>query len=256
MFDSSPVCERKILAIDESGSPGYTHASRHFILAGVIIRDDFIPELEESIGAVKKKYLRSENAVLHSKEILERRGSFRRLYRAPDVEFDFWTDLVACIIRPEIELSLVLVDKEKARKDRWNKQDILKWAYRTMLGRFVTDHLPGDTKGEIVAEFGSMEQSEYLLRARSYSQNYKLPACEESSNNKEKITSVSFVTKENYDVTVQVADIVATLALLSITNRHRNIQPIIEAIETLAKMERAGHQNAIETLSSVPALSR
>ena len=207
------MAEYKILSLDETGKASYKHSSRNFILSGIIIPESFKPKLDSSIRGLKKKYLGDEDIILHSRDLLRKKGPFASFRTDSDGEIRFWVELITFINNPQIDLAFVIADKEKTKKLGWNEVAILQRIYNKMLEGFVTTHLAaGSAKGKIVAE-SDPSQDKYLIQAHNRLQAIGVPSSGVTAfDYRNKLTSLSLVNKQNQDVDVQIADTLATMA--------------------------------------------
>jgi len=204
--------EYKILSLDETGKASYRHGSKNFILSGIIIPENFKPKLDSSIRGLKKKYLGDEETVLHSRDLLRKKGSFAAFRDNPEREIRFWVELISFLNNPKIEMAFVIADKSKTKKLGWNEIAILKRVYNKILDEFVGKHLSSDMKGKIIAE-SDPAQDKYLIQAHNKLQSIGIPSYGISpSEYRSKMTCLSLVNKQNFDVDVQIADTLATMA--------------------------------------------
>jgi len=182
----------KILSIDESGKASYQHESKLFILSGVLISEGFRPKLDMKIRKLKKKFFQNEELVFHSRDMSRKKGPFSIL-REPKNEIGFWAELVSILNSPEVSIIFIVSNKTKAKKSGWQPKTILKRSYLRLLELFLIQMSKDQSKGKIIAESDSSQQSQ--------SQNYR-----------QNVTSISFVQKSNLDSDVQIADALAPIA--------------------------------------------
>ncbi|MBU2539686.1 hypothetical protein KJ786_00785 [Patescibacteria group bacterium] len=201
----------KVLALDETGKASFNHLSKNFVLSGLIIPEKFKPKLDKIISKLKKKYFNDEEIVFHCRDIIRKKGSFALLREDPVKEINFWSELITPLNIKELSLAFVITDKDKAKKLGWNDIAILRKAYSKILEEFTKKHL-GCNCGKIVVE-SDPYQDKYLIEAHNRLQSIGIPSEGiTGSDYRNKITSLSLVNKQNLDVDIQMADILAVMA--------------------------------------------
>ncbi len=201
----------KVLALDETGKASFNHLSKNFVLSGLIIPEKFKPKLDRIIRKLKKKYFNDEEIVLHCRDIIRKKGSFAVLRQDPAKEINFWSDLIIPMNRKELSLAFVITDKSKAKKLGWNDVAILRKAYSKILEEFTKKHLI-NICGKIVVE-SDPYQDKFLIEAHNRLQSMGIPSEGITGTDyRNKITSLSLVNKQNLDVDIQMADILAVMA--------------------------------------------
>jgi len=243
----------KVLALDESGKASQNHASKSFVLSGLIIPEDFKEDLDLQIRILKKKHLGDEEIILHSRDMLRKKGLFSDWSSNSEKEISFWSEYIALIDNPKIVLAIVVADKEKAKKLGWNDIAILRRSYRAVLEGFAINHLDENTGGKIIAE-SEPYQDKYLLEAHNRLQGMGVPSIGLSPvEYRKKLTSLSLVNKANLDVDVQIADSFATMAdvvyqiKLGLRTNPSNVQNMmIQLINN--KMADTGNPSIFEVL--------
>jgi len=203
----------KIIALDETGKASLNHLSKTFILSGLILKESCRKDLKKQLDNLKKKYFDNENIVLHCRDILRKKGPFACLRKNSNIEKLFWQDLIKIIKKEYLFLAFVVTNKEKARKLGWNSITILRRSYNTILKEFVKNHLL-KSKGKILVE-SDPSQDKYLIEAHNRLQGIGLPSEGISATQyRQKLTSISFVNKLNFDSEIQLADTLAIMANL------------------------------------------
>jgi hypothetical protein len=205
--------EYKIIALDETGKASMNHLSKTFILSGLILKESYQKDLKIQVNDLKKKYFDDENIVLHCRDMIRNKGPFSCFRKNFDMEKSFWEDFIKIIEKEDLSLAFVITNKEKAKKLGWNSIAILRKAYNAILEEFVKNHL-AENKGKILVESDS-SQDKYLIEAHNRLQGIGLPS--EGINGSEyrqKLTSISFVNKLNFDSEIQLADTLAIMANL------------------------------------------
>jgi len=193
----------KILSIDESGQASYNHHSKLFVLSGVLIEESFRPHLDTKIKKLKKKYLKDEDIVFHSRDMARKKGPFA-IFKDQKIETLFWAELVSILNNPKISLIFIITNKQKARKLRWQPQTILHKSYFRLLELFLIQLTKDQSRGKIVAE-SDPYKDRLLIHAHVGLQSQNLTY-------RSRITSLCLVTKLNQDPDIQIADALATIA--------------------------------------------
>ncbi|MCF7820388.1 MAG: DUF3800 domain-containing protein [Candidatus Pacebacteria bacterium] len=203
----------KIIALDETGKASMNHQSKTFILSGLILKESYQKELEKEIKGLKKKYFNNNDIVLHCRDMIRKKGPFACFRKDPDMERDFWKDLINIIEKEELSLAFVVTNKEKAKKLGWNSTAILRRSYNKILEEFVKNYL-SDNKGKILVE-SDPSQDKYLIEAHNRLQGMGLPSEGISGfEYRQRVTSINFVNKLNFDSEIQLADTLAIMASL------------------------------------------
>ena len=73
-----------IMSVDESGSPIYKDYSKHFVLAGIIVDDNNIKNLQKRVFEYRQSHFRNEfvDSEIHTHDIYKSRQDFGSLNRA------------------------------------------------------------------------------------------------------------------------------------------------------------------------------
>lgn len=193
----------KILSIDETGKASYKHLSPLFILSGVLINETFKVKLDNKIRKLKTKYLNNEDIVFHSRDMARKKGPFA-IFKDKKIETSFWSEFLSIINDPKISLIFIITDKKKAKKLGWQPKTVLRRSYFRLLELFLTQLTKDQSKGKIIAE-SDPSQDKQLIEAHVSHQT-------QNQNYRQNVTSISLVTKNNFDPDVQIADALATIA--------------------------------------------
>lgn len=203
----------KLLSIDESGKAAYTHSSKIFILSGVVISEKLKTKIDTKMRKIKKKYFGNEEVVFHGRDLARHGGNFTALNEIK-TEISFWTDFVNIVNHPDISLYFVVTNKEKAKKEVWQPQTILRRSYLRIISEFAQHLKKEGFCGRIVNE-SEPQQDSLLIYAHNRLQvqgtgNGSVSAAEY----KNMITCLSLVNKSNLDIDVQIADVLAFVGRL------------------------------------------
>lgn len=233
----------KILALDETGKASFNHPSRNFILSGFILPEKLKPKLNSSIRKLKKKYFDDEEIMFHCRDMLRKKGPFSSLRENSIKELNFWSEFIVILNARFLSLAFVIADKDKARKIGWNDIAILRRSYNKMLEEFTKKHLTKNN-GKIVVE-SDPYQDKYLIEAHNRIQSLGVPSEGiTGSDYRNKITSLSLVSKLNLDVDVQMADTLAIMAdmvykmKIGIKKKPTRVQNIMKRLITRKMMDK------------------
>jgi len=193
----------KILSIDESGKASYKHQSKLFILSAVLIAENYQSKLDSQIRKLKKKFLKNENVVFHSRDMSRKKGPFS-IFKDKKIETKFWSELVSILNLPEIAFIFIIANKQKAKKLGWQPKTILEKSFFRLLELFLIQLTKDGSLGRIIAE-SDTNQDKFLINAHVKHQNQNL-------SYRKNVTSLSLVTKANQDSSIQIADALGTIA--------------------------------------------
>ena len=217
------MIDYKTLALDESGKASFNHQSKNFVLSGLILPERYKTKLAKQIVKLKKKFFEDENIVLHTRDILRKKGPFSILRNNAKKELQFWAELISIINSSYLSIAFVITDKSKAKILGWNDIAILRRAYNKMLEKFVVGHL-GASKGKIIQE-SDPYQDKYLIEAHNKLQTLGVPSEGITGPDyRKKVTCLSLVNKLNLDVDVQLSDSLAIMADLVYRMKIGNIK--------------------------------
>lgn len=243
----------KLLSLDESGKASYDHKSSLFILSGIVIPEKYKLKLDRLMRKLKKKYFKDEEIVFHSRDMYRRKGPFAILQDSKK-ELNFWSEFIAIAEDPEISLIFVIVDKQKAKYKGWQQKTILKRAYLKMLEEFANKQLKQGVSGKIIVE-SDPSQDFYLIEAHNRIQGMGTSDGTISAQEyRQKITSLSLVNKANFDVDIQIADALASIAgmiyLLNNLHKQRQMSQVEQMKKELIerKLGNTANQSVFEVL--------
>jgi hypothetical protein len=198
------------LFIDELGiaNPKATE-SKLYVLTGIAVKKDFKDQLKIEADQIKFKYWNKTDIVFHSRQIGKNLSDFEIFKDKNDLKSPFINDLLNYLAKIPITIFSVVVDKDLALKNNWNDIKILRETIRLLYFNFLTFLLGKDNgKGKIVVESATAEKDVYYLKYFAY---FTSPNCKELNIDYKKVqnilTSISFVTKRNFDIEEQIADL-------------------------------------------------
>ncbi len=199
----------KILSLDETGKAHYNHSSKHFILSGYTVKEEHEKTVEEMVSKIVFKYFGTRKIVLHASDMFSHKRDFLKL-REEKTEKSFWKDIAKHVLRKSYVLfSIIVVDKEKAKRKNWLTKTILTRSYKKILENFASNLKKTNYLGKIISE-SSTDQDQLLVQAHSILQCSGVRGVVTGKEYFQKITSLALVTKKNHSVGTQLADIMAT----------------------------------------------
>ncbi len=202
-----------VLFVDETGtaSPKDTN-SKYYVLAGCVVKESERVKLKQIASNIKYKYWSDPDIIFHSSEIGRKENSFS-IFKVKKVFDDFLVDLEENLFRRDFKLLYVLVDKTQAKVQRWDDKKIYKETSDEMIKSFICFLLAKGAKGKIVIESATASKDFYFLKSLSSFLSQGISSFGISHKSvKEALTSISFVTKNNFDTEEQIADIFAYAA--------------------------------------------
>ncbi len=212
-----------VLFIDETGtaSPKDTN-SPYYVLAGCAVKESERAKLKVIANNIKFKYWGNTDVVFHSSEIGRKQNSFS-IFKNQKVFNEFLTDIENHLFKRDFRLLYVLVDKQEATKRRWNDQKIYKDTSDEIIKNFLCFLLSRGAKGKVVIESATAAKDFYFLKSLSSYLSQGIPSLSITHvQAKQAITSISFVTKNNFDTEEQIADLFAYAAKCHYMKQHQN----------------------------------
>ena len=198
------------LFIDELGiaSPKAIE-SKIYALTGIMVRNDLRNDLKIKADQIKYKYWNRTNVVFHSREIGKNLEDFSIFNKNEKTKESFLKDLLEYLRNTPITVLSIIVDKQEALKKNWNDIKITKETIRLLYYNYLAFLLGKESSnGKIIVESAAAEKDVYYLKYFAY---FTSPKCIELNINYKKIqeilTSISFVTKRNFDIEEQIADL-------------------------------------------------
>lgn len=215
MYNALKKQSEYCLFIDELGTANpKDFNSSLYILAGCSINEDERQNMKVWADRIKFKYWSHTNIVFHSREIGRKENEFSIL-KDKTMFNNFLKDLEQFLLHSKFKMFFVILDKEKVRKMSWNHIKIYKEMSNQIVKNFILILLTGDSRGKIIVESATAEKDFYFHKSVGY---YLAAGIKELNVDYKKIqetlTSISFVTKNNFDIEEQVADLFAYAAKL------------------------------------------
>jgi len=200
------------LYIDELGTPDpFDGLSDVYILCGCAIPEYKRETLKTKADQIKFKYWDKTDFAFHSREMGRNEGVFNIFENDPELKRKFYNDLLKFLSKAPVIIFSVVVDKDEAKREKWDKVRLIKSTAYYLIQNFISIVLSShNANGKIIIESATAEKDRYYLDAFTYFLSPK--ATEFGVNYKDvqkQITSISFVTKHNLDVEEQIADLFA-----------------------------------------------
>jgi len=201
------------LFIDELGTASTKDVqSDLYLLSGCSVNEDERQRIKIWADHIKFKYWGHTNIVFHSREIGRKENDFK-IFKNAKVFDEFLNDLEQFLLCSNFKMFFVAVDKEIARTANWNDVKIYQETSNYIVKNFLLILLSSDSVGRIIIESATAEKDFYFHKALGYFLSEGIIELGiDYKRIQETITSISFVTKKNYDIEEQIADLFAYAA--------------------------------------------
>lgn len=215
--------------IDESGmsNPKMYKVSPYFSLCGLVLNESSREKVKKDLDSLKLKYFK-KNIILHSSEL-------RRLLKTKVNIESFAKDLGKILKGHNFFLLFIIVNNQKAKDYSWNSVAIYRKSYREIIGNLIKFLIAKDSTGIIFSEASNVSQDIALYQNFFHYIANGIPNLGiKSSDVKERLTAVNFVTKANNDIEEQLADLFACMGkvIVEIKNGTKKISDL-DSIEKL-----------------------
>jgi len=222
--------------IDELGSASLkAKNSTIYLLSGIMVTDQSRQNLRIKADQIKFKYWGHTNIIFHSRDIGRNQGDFK-IFQNKDIRLKFEKDLLSFLKNGQYQLFTVIVDKLKVPPS-WNEKKIYKVTANYLIKSFILALLAQkNLKGRLVIESATAEKDFYYHKSASNFLSHGFPSLKISFKEVQDIlTEISFVTKKNYDIEEQIADILAYGIRLKYENRPNHLsfyeQSLIKTVD-------------------------
>ena len=205
------------LFLDETGTTdlpvvGTTGYQTYFVLNGIVVRDYQANDLKTKADQIKFRYWGKTNVIFHSREIGRRENNFAIL-KDPAVEAQFQKDLFDFLSQTTVKCIAVAVDKTKARTLGWSSKIVYETAADAMIKFFIEFLATHKHQGQVIIESaGTQKDIWFYKKYIHYLANGLTALGLDHKKVKNLLTSISVVSKNNYDIEEQVADLLAYAA--------------------------------------------
>lgn len=199
------------LFLDESGvpDPAIIKNNPFFSLCGIIVNEQSAHHLKIRSDQIKYRYWKTTDVVLHSYEISRKINRFAIL-NDPSVCKEFYADIQNFIRTGGIRCIAVSVNKKTALSCSMNTKDIYEQANDEILKSFIKFLHDKKSTGQIVVESSGGQKDILLYKRYIHYLSNGLPSLGLDHNAvKNLLTSFSLVSKNNYDIETQIADLFA-----------------------------------------------
>lgn len=199
------------LFIDESGSANpKVKESDCYILSGCVVNDWSRTELKILADQIKFKYWGKTDIIFHSREIGRKSKDFVIL-KDEKINKEFQRDLFHFLSFGGYQLFIIVVDSKKIAKRNWNSSKVYKETALIIVKNFLLSFLAArHCKGRLVVESATSEKDFFFHKAASFYLSNGLKELHINySEVQDVLTEISFVTKKNFDIEEQIADMLA-----------------------------------------------
>jgi hypothetical protein len=199
------------LFIDESGTPAPAYLPNSpYTLIGCAIDEDKRESLKQKADALKLKYWKRTNVIIHHQDLDKCKGEFSIFKNDLKKKEEFKKDLLHFLNIAPVNIFVASVDKTKLT-NTWKQETIIKKTARAVFFDYISFlYTRKSPHGNIIIEASDSTKDKNYLDAFTY---FLSPACPhldkdfEVRDIKNVVTSVMFVTKMNNDGETQIADI-------------------------------------------------
>ncbi|MBP8591411.1 DUF3800 domain-containing protein [Candidatus Shapirobacteria bacterium] len=207
------------LFTDESGSSNpKAQKAGCYILCGCLINDSAREELKIRSEQIKFKFWGKTDIVFHSREIWRKADDFRIL-QDEKIRKEFQKLLFNLLSKGGYQIFSIVVDNSQAAKLNWDNKKVYKETTNLMVKNFILTLLATKSRGRLIVESASSEKDFYFHKAASHYLAKGLPEFNVPYTDVQNaLTEISFVTKKNFDIEEQIADLLAYGAKLKFLN--------------------------------------
>jgi hypothetical protein len=194
------------LFIDELGVPTIDPL---YIVTGASIKESKKQNLKIYADQIKFKYWSKTNIIFHSREIGLNLNAFNIFENNPTLKEEFIEDLELFLKKAPIMILSCVVDNSKARSRGWiQKNKLVKETSQIIFNNFaMITYCKSKTKGKIVIELDEDKEKSYFKSFKTLLGTGVPNTAIKSSDIRDMITSISFVTKKNDDIETQLMDL-------------------------------------------------
>lgn len=199
------------LFIDESGQANpKAPNSGVYILSGCMVDNQSQEDLKIKADQIKFKYWEKTNIVFHSREIGRKEGDFSILKNG-NTQKAFEGNLIHFLNEGNFRTFFILVDLIKAKNNNWNEEKVYQETTINMVKNYILALLAaGNCRGRIIVESSTSKKDFYFHKAASFFLSGGISETKTGFQEvQEVLTEISFVTKKNYDIEEQIADLLA-----------------------------------------------
>jgi len=226
------------LFLDESGvpDPGVVSRNPYFSLCGIIVNEAAANHLKIKSDQIKYRYWKTTDIVFHYNEMSQKINKFTIL-KNPIISAEFYADIQDLIRTTGIRCIAVSVNKNDALAAGMTTGDIYQQASDEILKAFISFLHNKKSTGQVVIESAGTQKDILLYKRYVHYLSKGLPSLGlDHLGVKNLLTSFSLVSKNNYDIETQIADLLAfpirvqcriddkSLSLISTSNDYKMCQ--------------------------------
>lgn len=211
------------LFIDESGSANpKILKSGLYIICGCMVSNQSREKLKIASDQMKFKFWDRTNIVFHSREIWRKEGDFSIL-KDPHINKQFCKHLFSFLANGGYQIFATVVSHSEAVKRNWNSKKVYKETSNIIVKDFVLSLLASEAKGRLVIESATSEKDFNFHKAAGYYLSNGVKEADISSSQVQNaLTEISFVSKKNFDIEEQIADLLAYGAKLRFLKKKKS----------------------------------
>lgn len=198
------------LFIDELGNANPQNLSSPiYILCGIMVTGQNREKIKIHSDQIKFKYWGRTNVIFHSREIGRCEGEFHIL-KDKKINKTFIEDLTKFLQVSSYQIFAIIIDKNKIPKN-WVDNTVYKKTSDQLIKNYILSLLAQkNCKGRLIIESATSEKDFYYHKAAGYYLSRGFPELGIEYNKvQDVITEISFVTKKNFDIEEQIADLLA-----------------------------------------------
>lgn len=227
------------LFVDELGesAPKRYRQSPLFVVSGCSINQEKRDRISRHLDQIKFKFWDSTNIILRSYEIGRKEKDFVIFKNNISRFRKFIKNLNSFFSTCPLVLLGVVVDQKETFRRNWSQKTVVKKAYDNLFANFIRLLSAQNSSGEIVQEASTPLQDITIYEKFYEYQSLGLPTDDIAHQEvKNRLTSLSFVTKKHMDAEAQLADLLSYGLKLEYKIRHRLIR--LNSLNSYEKMIR------------------
>lgn len=211
------------LFVDESGSANPKAAKTGlYIICGCMINKHNREQLKTAADQIKFKFWDRTNIVFHSREIWRKEGDFSIL-KDFNINKKFYKHLFNFLASGGYQIFAAAVNHEEAAKRNWNSKKVYKETSNIIVKNFILSLLASEARGRLVIESATSEKDFNFHKAAGYYLSNGVKEADISSSQVQNaLTEISFVSKKNFDIEEQIADLLAYGAKLKFLKKKKS----------------------------------
>jgi hypothetical protein len=194
------------LFIDEMGVPTLDPL---YIATGASIKESSKNAIKVFADHIKFKYWGKTDIVFHSREIGLNLNNFSVFKSNPILRKEFIEDLKTLLKKAPIMILCCVIENSVARNRGWiQKNKFVTETAKVIFNNFaIITYCKSNTRGKISIELDEDKEESYFKSFKTLLGSGVSSTSIESSDIRDIITSISFVTKKNYDIETQLIDL-------------------------------------------------